>query len=112
MDDLFGGAKPEDVTLERQVQCVQRELDLRRRCYPQWVATDRIGEAEANTELVCMDAVLHTLVDHGQLLERVKRAEANLLQALAMMDPARALYTDAATDFVRAARDALTGKLE
>lgn len=47
--------------LERQVACVRREIALRRRVYPKWVAAGRMPKAKADTEIAEMEAVLATV---------------------------------------------------
>ena len=49
------------ITLADQIACVERELKFRRRLYPHWVATRKMEQAEADTELARMEAVLVTL---------------------------------------------------
>lgn len=49
------------VPIGQQIQCVAREIKMRERCYPRWVAQQRMTEAEAQRELERMRAVLHTL---------------------------------------------------
>ena len=51
------------VPLERQIACVERELEMRRRAYPRWVAEGRRGwtEARADEEICAMAAVRATL---------------------------------------------------
>jgi hypothetical protein len=49
------------VPIEKQIQCVAREIKMRERCYPRWVRQGRMKEAEAQRELERMRAVLHTL---------------------------------------------------
>lgn len=49
------------IPIEKQIQCVAREIKMRERCYPRWVKQGRMKEAEAQRELERMRAVLHTL---------------------------------------------------
>lgn len=51
----------ETVPLARQVACVERELRMRRRAYPRWIAAGRMTEQEAARETWEMQAVLDTL---------------------------------------------------
>ena len=51
------------VTLERQVAEVRRELGMRRRKYPEWVAAGRMTRGQAEERLEAMEAVLATLED-------------------------------------------------
>ena len=57
--DLFGpGFGP---SLERQIECVDREVKLRRRSYPGRVETHRMTKAKAAEEIAVMEAVGETL---------------------------------------------------
>lgn len=49
------------VSLERQIACVAREIALRRNVYPKFVASGKIKQETADTELAAMEAVLATL---------------------------------------------------
>lgn len=49
------------IPIEQQIQCVAREIKMRERCYPRWVAQGRLKEADAQREIERMRAVLHTL---------------------------------------------------
>src|ERR1041384_6141707 len=49
------------IQLEQQLQCVQREVQMRRRVYPKLVATGRLTQAQADRELHTMQAVAETL---------------------------------------------------
>jgi hypothetical protein len=50
------------ITLEEQIAEAQRELALRRKCYPQWVKSGKLDHAEAYHQLQCMEAIVRTLV--------------------------------------------------
>lgn len=52
---------PGVIPLNVQIQCVAREIKMRERCYPRWVAQGRLKEHEAQREIERMRAVLHTL---------------------------------------------------
>lgn len=49
------------VPIEHQVACVQREISMRERVYPRWVADHRMTQKKADEELAAMRAVLLTL---------------------------------------------------
>lgn len=49
------------VTLEEQVAAVEREIGLRLRVYPRWVASGKMRQARADKEIERMRAVLVTL---------------------------------------------------
>jgi hypothetical protein len=50
-------------TLEEQIAAVRRELALRERVYPRFVANRQMTKAKADYELETMRAVLRTLLD-------------------------------------------------
>lgn len=50
-----------DVPLADQVRCVEREVALRERLYPDFVARRRMTAADSKRELMRMRAVLRTL---------------------------------------------------
>ena len=49
-------------SLDDQIECVQREIAMRERVYPKWVASGHMTERKADHELQCMRAVLTTLL--------------------------------------------------
>jgi len=49
------------VTIAEQIKCVRRELAMRQRVYPKWVAGLRMKQEEADRELAAMQAVHDTL---------------------------------------------------
>jgi hypothetical protein len=57
MPDLFAGAIP----LSDQRAEVEREIKLRQRVYPRWVADGRLTEAKSERQIAVMQAVLATL---------------------------------------------------
>ena len=59
------------VTIEDQIKAVEREIGMRRRVYPNWVASKRMSQEKADKEIAAMEAVLETLKEvqkQGQLL--------------------------------------------
>lgn len=60
MADLLAGHLP-PVPLSDQIACVEREIAMRRRVYPNWVASGRLRQAAADEELRRMEAVRDTL---------------------------------------------------
>ena len=53
--EMFG------IPLSEQIACVEREIKMRERVYPNRVATRRMSQAKADIEVVRMKAVLETL---------------------------------------------------
>jgi hypothetical protein len=51
------------VNLEEQIAEVRRELALRERVYPRWVAAGQLTKQTADRRLTVMRAVLRTLLD-------------------------------------------------
>jgi hypothetical protein len=56
---LVGSQPP--VSIREQRRCVERELTMRQKIYPRWVANGRMTAAEAAREIATMTAVLATL---------------------------------------------------
>jgi len=59
------------ITIEDQIKAVEREIGMRRRVYPNWVASKRMSQEKADKEITAMEAVLETLKKvqkQGQLL--------------------------------------------
>ncbi len=48
------------VSIELQIACVKREIRLRERVYPRWIASGRMTQAKADHEIASMRAVLAT----------------------------------------------------
>lgn len=48
-------------TIQEQVACAKRELAMRRRVYPNWVASGRMTQDKAEYEIACMDEIITTL---------------------------------------------------
>lgn len=49
------------IPLEAQVACVKREIGMRERVYPNWIARNRMTQQKADAEIAAMRAVLETL---------------------------------------------------
>lgn len=49
------------IPLDAQIACVEREIRLRERVYPNWIAHGRMTKAKADSEIATMRAVLDTL---------------------------------------------------
>jgi hypothetical protein len=47
--------------LRDQIACVEREIALRKRVYPQLVERTKLTQRKATDEIACMEAVLLTL---------------------------------------------------
>lgn len=48
-------------SLEQQIECIEREISMRRKVYPRWVVTSRMTEEAARHEMAAMRGVLDTL---------------------------------------------------
>jgi hypothetical protein len=62
----------EPISLERQIACVEREISMRQRVYPNWVANRKMTEAKANEEIAVMQEVLKTLQELQIMQEAVR----------------------------------------
>lgn len=68
-----------DIPLKDQIECVRRELGMRKRVYPRWIREGRMTHEEADHQMARMEAVLRTL----DALPPVPLKEATELQLLA-----------------------------
>lgn len=59
MNDHTDTAAP--ISLDVQVACIRREIGMRERVYPRWVATEKMKPQKADDEIAAMRAVLATL---------------------------------------------------
>jgi len=50
------------ITLEEQIAEAQRELALRRTCYPAWTTSGKLSADDASHQLQCMEAIVRTLL--------------------------------------------------
>lgn len=55
MPDLF------PITLADEIAEVEREIAMRRKVYPRWVETKRMGQQQADRHIAVMEAVLERL---------------------------------------------------
>ena len=47
--------------IQEQIKCVEREIAMRKRVYPRWVAAGKMKSEAAEHEIRAMEAVLETL---------------------------------------------------
>lgn len=64
------------IDIDSQITCVAREITMRNRMYPQWVARGTMTDGKAKAELTAMTAVLHTLKD---IKKRADERQGSLL---------------------------------
>lgn len=57
-------------TIEQQITCIDREIGMRQRVYPRWVAQKKMSQEASDREIATMTDVLTTL-------RRVKQVEAD-----------------------------------
>ena len=50
------------ITLAQQIAEAQRELALRKRCYPAWVKSGKLDPGDAKSQLLVQEAVVRTLM--------------------------------------------------
>ena len=63
------------IDIDSQIKCVEREISMRNRMYPQWVARKTMTQGKADAELLAMTAVLHTL----KVVKKREDPQASLL---------------------------------
>jgi hypothetical protein len=61
------------ISWDDMIGCAKRELLMRKRLYPRWVAEERISQQKADHEIACMAKILE------HLLQAAGRREENLL---------------------------------
>jgi hypothetical protein len=49
------------MNIDQQIACVIREIAMRERVYPAWIAKGKMKQEKAEHEIAAMRAVLHTL---------------------------------------------------
>lgn len=64
MNDMFATAP---IPIAAQIACVEREIAMRHRVYPRWVAAGKLTQAKADAEIAAMTAVRESLSDRGAL---------------------------------------------
>lgn len=57
------------VTLADAITEVRRELAIRKSCYPRWIASNRLSQANADHQFAAMALVLENLLDIADLIE-------------------------------------------
>ena len=72
MTDLFG---QKDDILEQQIRCVEREIGMRQRVYPNWINAKKISAGKAEYEVQMMQEVLKSLKQNAQLKELLKECK-------------------------------------
>ena len=50
------------ITLAEQIAEAQRELALRKKCYPQWVKSGKLDAQDADHQLQCMEEIVRMLL--------------------------------------------------
>ena len=50
------------ITLEEQIAEAQRELTLRKKCYPQWIKSGKLDAGEAKYQLLVQAEIVRTLM--------------------------------------------------
>ncbi len=58
-------------TTKQQIDCVKREIALRERCYPNWVAQKRLKPEAAEYEMGCMRSILEILMFEAAMEKEV-----------------------------------------
>ncbi len=61
--DLFGEPTINDVSLERKLACLQRELGFRRRVYARRVERGQMSRQQADEEILVMEAIVNDYME-------------------------------------------------
>jgi hypothetical protein len=61
-------------TLEEMIECARREVRMRRRVYPRWVADGRMTQAAADREIASMEAIADRLCGQAATMAALVRA--------------------------------------
>lgn len=58
------------ITIDDEIACIRREIVMRQRVYPRWVAAGKMKQDTADREIACMEAVnarlLSVKYDHAR----------------------------------------------
>jgi len=73
-------------TLDEQYLEVQREIAMRRRLYPRWVAQQTLAQEKADRQLGCMEAVLETVRKARQAEAMTSKLTGERIDAPAKQD--------------------------
>lgn len=71
-DDRGEAAKPMTPDLSAQVACVAREIAMRKRVYPKWVAAGKMKPDAADREIATMEAVLRTVCEAKKVADALE----------------------------------------
>jgi hypothetical protein len=50
------------ITLQDQIAEAQRELALRRKCYPEWIKAGKLDAGQAKYQMLCQAEIVKTLM--------------------------------------------------
>ena len=56
MSDMFG------ITVLEQIECARREVAMRKRVYPRWVANGKMKQNKADLEIEIMESIVDLLL--------------------------------------------------
>lgn len=69
------------MTLDEMIKEADREVALRKKCYPQWVQTGKINQVDANYRLEVMEWIVDTLKDLKEFQNKINtRFDKDLLK--------------------------------
>ncbi len=51
-----------EISIQEQIKCVEREIDMRKKVYPRLVINGKMTEGQKNKEIAAMNAVYNTLI--------------------------------------------------
>lgn len=69
------------MTLDEMIKEAEREVALRKKCYPQWVANGKIKQIEADYRIEVMQWIVDTLKDLKEFQQKINtRFDKDLLR--------------------------------
>ncbi|MBQ7412653.1 MAG: hypothetical protein IJ077_08590 [Eubacterium sp.] len=69
------------MTLDEMIKEAEREVALRKKCYPQWVQTGKIKQLDANYRIEVMEWIVDTLKDLKEFQNKINtRFDKDLLK--------------------------------
>ena len=97
MNDMFADSP---IPVSAQMASVEREIAMRRRVYPRWVADKRMTQDKADAEKAAMSAVHKSLSEIGQLRAGVASKGA-LIDSISKLQGQRGVLVSLLSDCLR-----------
>lgn len=66
-------------TNKQKYECAERELNMRKRVYPRWVAQSKMTQASADKETQTMEAIMLDYMHLARMDEMAEQAKAPVM---------------------------------